>query len=314
MRPRRKPQPENKPVEKAPAPKAAEEKPAAPKAAADKLPVSKAAIEKVPVSKANLAKPMAHGPAAPDVDDDEDDGIKHRIHREMLWFDNFLRRWLVRSMVICTHVTIALVACYMIVWVVARGKSYDTVESTPLRLCGVVLGAVPKVNGRDNVYFTSRIQAATDLYKGGKLQYLIVSGDNSHNGYDEPSEMKAALIAKGVPANRVYCDYAGFRTLDSIVRAHRIFGQEQFTIISQSFHNPRALYIARRKGLVDCVAFNAPGASAGSTIVMHLRELAARVWAILEVEFFKTQPKFLGEKIQIGEKHPPVDANPLPQR
>src|SRR5215207_8935829 len=159
------------------------------------------------------------------------EGLRSRIHREMLWFDGFLRRWLLRLMVFGTHLTIALIACYCIVWTVARGRSYDTVEATPLRFCGLVLGAVPKVDGSENVFFTSRIQAAADLYHGGKLQYLIVSGDPSYKGYDQPTEMKAALVRKCVPANRIYCDYGGFSTLDSIVRADRVFGQEQFTII-----------------------------------------------------------------------------------
>ena len=130
-------------------------------------------------------------------DDEPEEGLGDRLHREMLWFDGFLRRWLLRFMVFGTHLTIALVACYCIVWIVARGRSYDTVESTPLRLCGLVLGTLPKVDGRDNVFFTSRIQAAADLYHGGRLQYLIVSGDNSHLGYDEPTEMKAALVCQG---------------------------------------------------------------------------------------------------------------------
>jgi SanA protein len=292
MRPRRKPQPESKPAEKLPA-------------------------KGEPAPKSQAPPPPPPPPPEP-VDDEEEEaptgGLRQRVHREMAWFDGFLRRWLVRGMVIGTHVTIALLACYAIVWVVARGHTYDTVEKTPLRMCGLVLGATPKVSGRDNVFFTGRIQAAADLYHAGRLQFLIVSGDNSKNGYDEPSEMKAALVAKGVPAKQIYCDYAGFRTLDSIVRAKRVFGQEKFTIISQAFHNPRALYIARRHGLVDCVAYNAPGATTGSTLMMHLREVAARVWAILDVELLKTGPKFLGEQVEIGEKHSPVDANPLPKR
>jgi SanA protein len=278
MRPRRKPQHEAKPAEK--------------------LPVGKPA----PASALSATETDEELPR---------DGLADRLRGEIVWFDRFLRRWLVRLMVFGTHLTIALVACYFIVWTVARGRSYDSVEQTPQRLCGLVLGTVPKVAGRDNVFFTSRIQAAADLYKAGKLRYLIVSGDNSHNGYDEPSEMKAALIAKGVPASHVYCDYAGLRTLDSIVRTDRIFGQQQFTIISQAFHNPRALYIARRKGLVDCIAFNAPGVDTSSTIWMHLRELLVRVRAILDVEFLKTSPKLLGDKIEIGEMHPPIDAKPL---
>jgi SanA protein len=276
MRPRRKPQPQTTSAEKAPARKAA------------------------PSGRASLSASLE--------DDEPKERLGDRLHREMLWFDGFLRRWLLRLMVFGTHFTIALIACYLIVWSVARGRSYDTVDTTPLRECGLVLGTLPKVDGRDNVFFTSRIKAAADLYKAGRLQYLIVSGDNSHLGYDEPTEMKAALVAKGVPANRIYCDYAGLRTLDSVVRAHRIFGQQQFIIISQAFHNTRALYIARRKGLVDCVAYNAPGVETTATIPMHLRELGARILAILQVEFLKTEPKFLGERVLIGEKHPPVDA------
>jgi SanA protein len=198
---------------------------------------------------------------------------------------------------------------------VARGRGYDTVENTPLRVCGLVLGAVPKVDGRENVFFTSRIQAAADLYHGGKLQYLIVSGDPSYKGQDQPTEMKAALVRKGVPANRIYCDYGGVRTLDSVVRADRVFGQEQFTIISQAFHNQRALYIARRKGLVDCIAYNAPGVGTGSVVLMHLRELGARIKAILDVEFLKTEPELADDRrIEIGEKHPPVDEKPRSPR
>jgi SanA protein len=312
MRPRRKPQPESsppKPPEKAPEKSVAPQNHVAPSKTRPPLRNPAPTGAAPPVKQAVPARPR------PEPEEEEErESLGGRIHREMAWFDGFLRRWLVRGMVLCTHITIALVACYFIVWTVARGRSYDSVDKVPLRLCGVVLGTIPKVDGRDNIFFTSRIQAAADLYHGGKVQYLIVSGDNSNRGYDEPSMMKAALIAKGVPARKIYCDYAGFRTLDSIVRAQRIFGQERFTIISQAFHNPRAIYIARRKGLVDCVAFDAPGAPAGSTAMMHLRELGARIMAILDVEVLKTAPKFLGDKVEVGEKHPAVDANPVPKK
>ena len=258
--------------------------------------------------------PPSHDEFEDDADTPPDRPFRDWLHREVLWFDAFLRRWLLRCMVIGTHTVLALVACYFIVWSVARGRLYDDVEKLPIRTCGLVLGTVPKVDGHENFFFKSRIEAAAKLFKEGKVHFLIVSGDNSNAGYDEPSEMKAALITKGVPAARIYCDYAGFRTLDSIVRAHSIFGQTRFTIISQPFHNSRAIYIARRKGLVDCVAFNAANADTESMAKMYLRELAARAWAILDVEFLKTGPKYLGEKIEIGEKHPPVDANPLPAK
>lgn len=287
MRPRRKLQASAKPSDKAPEPAPAKSAP----------------------------PPAAKEEEFEDYDDEEEEDerprskIQDTIRREMLWFDEFLRRWLLRLLVFGTHLIIALLACYLVVWSVARGRSYDSVDKIPVRLCGLVLGTAPKVDGRDNLYFTGRIQAAADLYRGNKVQYLIVSGNDANN---EPGAMKAALIAKGVPKDRIYCDYAGYRTLDSIVRAERVFGQTRFTIISQPFHNPRALYIARRKGLVDCVAYDAPGASSSATAVMHVRELAARVWAILDVEFRKTMPKIFGEKVEIGEKHPPMDVEPQP--
>lgn len=295
MRPRRKPQPESRAAEKPPAKQEAS-------------PAAKA------VSPVRAAPAPAPAPP-PAMDEVPGEGLGDRLHREMLWFDSFLRRWLARLMVFGTHLTIALVACYFIVWSVARGRSYDTIDLIPQRYCGLVLGGTaPKANGRDDVFFTSRIQAAAELYRVRKVQYLIVSGDGSKNSYDEPTAMKAALVAKGVPADHIYCDYAGFHTLDSVVRADRVFGQQRYTIISQAYQNPRALYIARRKGLVDCVAFNAPGAGASSTVLMHLRELALRVMAILDVEFLKTAPKFLGDKVEVSDKHPPVDTNPPPKK
>ena len=260
-------------------------------------------------------------PEVPEADDDDMDDPKAprselsaRVHREMVWLDGFLRRWLLRFMVIGTHLTVALTAVYLVVWLMSRGRCYDTVEEVPHRVCGLVLGTTPRVGSHDNQFFKARIRAAADLFNAGKVTYLIVSGDNSHNGYDEPSEMKAALIAEGVPSKRIYCDYAGFRTLDSVVRARRIFGQREFTVISQTYHNERALYIAKRFGMPECVALNAGNAAADKMLKQNIRELFARIMAVLDVEFLKTQPKFLGEKIAIGENTPPVDANPLPSR
>jgi SanA protein len=230
----------------------------------------------------------------------------------MVWFDNFLRRWLVRGMVIATHLSIAITAFYFAIWGMARGKVYDNIADLPVRECGVVLGTIPKTDGRTNQFFMARVQAAADLYKEKKVQFLIVSGDNSRKGYDEPSEMKRALIALGVPATRIYCDYAGFRTLDSVIRARKVFGQKEFTIISQKFHNERAIYIAHRNGLSECVAYNAPDATGVIMWKQYARETIARVVAVLDVEFFKAEPKMLGERVYIGEKSPAVDANPLP--
>jgi SanA protein len=233
-----------------------------------------------------------------------------RLHTEMVWFDGFLRRWARRGIFLTMHVTFLVIACYLITWAIAHGKTYDRLGDVPPRTCGLVLGCAPKVGSFDNTFFTRRIKAAADLYEEGKLQFLIVSGDNSRNGYDEPTAMKAALVAKGVPASRIYCDYAGLRTLDSVIRARKIFGQVEFTLISQKYHNERALYMARRLVGDGCVAYNAADPVTSKMFKAYVREAFARVMAILDVEVLKTEPKFLGEKVPVGEKTPPVDAAP----
>jgi SanA protein len=120
----------------------------------------------------------------------------------------------------------------------------------------------------------------------------LVSGDNSQKDYDEPTDFKKDLIAKGIPEDRIFLDYAGFRTLDSIVRAKEVFGQTSITIISQKFHNQRAIYIAKQFG-IDAIGFNAK-----DVYNSHFREYLARSKASLDL-VFNVQPKFLGEKIVI---------------
>src|SRR6202034_2604013 len=107
--------------------------------------------------------------------------------------------------------------------------------------------------GGPNPFFVHRIAAAAALYRSGKVQYLIVSGNQARGGrakggYDEPSDMRDALIASGVPAKRIYRDYAGFRTLDSVLRAKSVFGQDRVIVVSQHFHLARALFLAARHG------------------------------------------------------------------
>ena len=171
---------------------------------------------------------------------------------------------------------------------------YSQVEKTPPRKVGLVLGAKPQNN-----YFRHRITAASALYKAGKVSYLIVSGDNRHRNYDEPSEMQRALIAQGVPASVIFCDYAGFTTLDSVVRAHRVFQENDFIIVSQKFHNQRALYLARSYG-IEAIGFNARDVSERAGRKTMFREQLARVRAVWDATVFRRQPKFLGAPIAIG--------------
>ena len=131
------------------------------------------------------------------------------------------------------------------------------------------------------------------------MRYLVVSGDNHVRGYDEPQDMKDSLIGVGVPAERIYCDYAGFRTLDSIVRVREVFGQNSVTVISQEFHNQRAIYIARHRG-VDAIGFNAADVDTYDSFATRCREAVARANMLLDIFVFGRAPKFfLGKKVEI---------------
>ena len=170
----------------------------------------------------------------------------------------------------------------------------------PHRRVGLLLGC-PKMlsHGRRNFFFRYRIEAAARLFQAGKVDCLLVSGDNLSDGCTEAADMQESLIAAGVPAGKICCDFAGLRTLDSVVRAREIFGQTELTIISQEFHNERAIFIAKRHGL-DAIGFNArmPGGFHG--FMSLCREQLARVRAVLDAYLLDTQPRFLGEKTRIG--------------
>jgi SanA protein len=176
---------------------------------------------------------------------------------------------------------------------------YQRAESVPVNRVGLILGTSRYLRGgAPNPYFRYRIDSAVELYETGKVEFLIASGDNSRAWYNEPVGMREDLLARGVPPEAIYLDYAGFRTLDSVVRSNRIFQQSAITIISQEFHNLRAVYIARHFG-IDAVGFNAPDVQGLAGLRTRLREYFARVKAIIDVHITRTQPKFLGEAIRI---------------
>lgn len=176
---------------------------------------------------------------------------------------------------------------------------YNDVNELPKNRVGLVLGTSKTLpNGRTNIYYRYRLEAAVKLYKANKIDYILVSGDNSRKEYNEAEDMQSDLMAAGIPKSRIYLDYAGFRTLDSVVRAKEIFGQTKFTCISQAFHNERAVFIAQNKAL-DVVAFNAKDVSMRYGFKVQLREYLARVKMLLDLFVINKQPKFLGDKIEI---------------
>ena len=187
-------------------------------------------------------------------------------------------------------------------WINISTKSqlYSDVNEIPARKVGLVLGASKKtISGTDNLYFTYRILAAYELFKAGKVQYLLLSGDNHSKRYDEPSDMREALLALGIPDSCIILDYAGFRTLDSVVRCNEVFGEDSITIISQEFHNQRALFIANKNN-VNAIAFNSKEVNRNYSFKTRIREYFARVKCVLDIYVLYTSPKFLGIKIKIG--------------
>ncbi|MCB0698368.1 MAG: YdcF family protein [Chitinophagaceae bacterium] len=179
-----------------------------------------------------------------------------------------------------------------------KSQSYNDTEDVPYNRVGLLLGTSKYVKGgRVNLFYKYRIDAAVRLYKAHKIDFIIVSGDNGTKSYNEPQTMKKDLIAQGIPEEKIYLDYAGFRTLDSVVRCKAIFGAEHVTIISQRFHNERALYIANNKGL-KAVAYNADDPPKKWRIKVLIREKLARTKMFLDLLFNK-QPKFYGPAIQI---------------
>ncbi len=181
----------------------------------------------------------------------------------------------------------------------AAGRIYTDVDYIPYNRVGLLLGTNPMNRlGRPNSYFINRINTAVKLFHAGKIDYIIASGDNHTRGYDEPTAMRDSLMAHGVPEERIVLDYAGFRTLDSVVRAKEVFGCDSLTIISQADHNARALYLAEANG-IEAVAVSA-SLRAGRWVRtrLALREWLARDKMMLDVWTGK-QPHFLGEKIEI---------------
>lgn len=183
----------------------------------------------------------------------------------------------------------------------AAPYTYSEISELPANKVGLVLGTSKYLkNGEPNYYFKYRMDAAEKLYKAGKVQYLLISGDNGHISYNEPIAMRKDLMKRGIPGERIFLDYAGFRTFDSVIRAWKIFGQTKFTIISQPFHNQRAVFIARKEGL-EAIAFNAKDIGTMGGLKTQVRERFARVKMLIDLYITKEEPKFLGDPIVIPE-------------
>jgi SanA protein len=167
---------------------------------------------------------------------------------------------------------------------------HDSIEDLSFSDVGLVLGTSKKmIGGQPNPYFTFRMEAAAELYHQGKVKHLILSGDNREKYYNEPSDMKKALIALGVPEEDMTLDYAGLRTLDSVIRSKEIFGQKKVTIITQRFHSYRAVFISNFYK-VETQAFVAKNIGVDKGFPVLFREYLARPKAVLDLYFLGVPP------------------------
>ncbi len=196
-------------------------------------------------------------------------------------------------------VLLVIVASNLVIVFFSSGSVYSNLEDLKPHRTAIVLGTSPRVkSGQPNPYFHYRISAAAQLYHEGKVQYIILSGDNRTRYYNEPEQMRREIIKYNVPDSVLYLDYAGLRTLDSMVRSKAIFGQDSIIVVSQKFHNQRAVFLARING-IKAVGFNATDIDRRTGIRTNVREIFARVKVFYDL-LTRKQPRHLGDQIEIG--------------
>ncbi|WP_297277262.1 ElyC/SanA/YdcF family protein [uncultured Brachyspira sp.] len=197
--------------------------------------------------------------------------------------------------------SIFMIVSYLSVSIYSRKYIYSSLEEIPYNDVALVLGTSKYLyNGQINMYFKFRMDAAYELYKSGKVKFILVSGDNRYRSYNEPRQMRLDLIRLGVDKKHIFLDFAGFRTRDSIIRANKVFELSNFTIVSQPFHNERAILIARQKK-INAIAYNAHNVRKLYRIRQFPRELGARALMFIDI-LLNRPPKFYGDTIKIEER------------
>ncbi len=206
----------------------------------------------------------------------------------------FFNKWTIGGLFL---LTLFIVFSNWIIIHSAKESVYDSIADAPTgHKVALLLGTSRYTSwGTTNLYFKYRIEAAAKLYHSGKIKHIVVSGDNSVKEYNEPKHMKQALIQKGIPASAITLDYAGFRTLDSVVRCKEVFGQSKIVIISQRFHIERALFIAN-KYKIDAVGYAAQDPPEKYSLKTRIREYFAKTKAVIDLYIINKKPKFLGKK------------------
>ena len=193
-------------------------------------------------------------------------------------------------------VVVLLLACNIWVILSTTNQVYSELREVPERRVALVLGTSKRfADGRPNTYFKNRIDAAARLYKEGKVKHLILSGDNRTQYYNEPRDMKQALMERGIPDSAITLDYAGLRTLDSVVRSKLIFGQDELVVVTQKFHSYRALFIGDYYQM-KTVAYAAEELPFRESVNILFREFLARPMAVLDLYVLRKNPRHLGRR------------------
>ncbi len=198
-----------------------------------------------------------------------------------------VKKWIKIILVLLFACMVFILLCNLWIVYYTRQYNYFSIESLPSNDVALVLGTSrSSLKGKENLFFKYRMEATARLFKEGKIKYIILSGNNDSKYYNEPLDMQRALLNLGIPENVMTLDYAGFRTFDSIVRCKEVFNQDNFTIISQNFHNARALYIAHNEG-INAISFAAQDVPDGYSLRTLIREYLARPKAFLDVHILR---------------------------
>ncbi len=216
----------------------------------------------------------------------------------MKLFLKLLKKSLKTLFILSLLLALTIIACYFWIEIETKDRVYSDINKIPAKKVALLLGTAKYSKyqrGTLNQYFKYRIDAVVKLYKAKKIQHIIASGDNRTKYYNEPIAMQKSLIERGIPKTAITLDYAGFRTLDSIVRCLKIFSQNDIIVVSQAFQNKRAIFIGDYYGM-KIIGFNAKKVP---YIKTQIREYFARFKAVLDLYILKTSPKFLGETIKI---------------
>ncbi len=211
----------------------------------------------------------------------------------------FFRKTAILLATLVTLLVFGVIFCNLWICGSTHKEVYDQVEDVPARDVGLVLGTSRFIApDTPNLHFINRVEAAARLLESGNVKHLLVSGDNRTNYYNEPRDLRESLIARGVPRERITCDFAGLRTLDSVIRAREVFGQEALVIISDDFHVPRAVFIAKAKG-IDAIGLKCARVPRIRSQRSRVREWFARVKAILDLYLFEAEPRHVGDPVAI---------------